>query len=174
MYYRWKPFQTFASALSTCRANQFSLRKQTDHGFDSREKNLQKNKNDGKCIADICQFSETTAWFSHVKVNQKCKNLQQNSGGSGDKNQLRSALKPYALPDIMSSHGYKDVVFPPSQLVTQMSSHVTLQVGYTFPGRNPVLWYRGKVNADSQGRFLSSPSNTVDTPSSPNLTILQV
>jgi len=26
-------------------------------------------------------------------------------------------------------------------------------VGYTFPGRNPVLWYRGKVNADSQGRY---------------------
>jgi len=26
-------------------------------------------------------------------------------------------------------------------------------VGYTFPGRNPVLWYRGKVNADNQGRY---------------------
>jgi len=38
-------------------------------------------------------------------------------------------------------------------MVTQMSSHVTLLVGYTFPGRNPVLWYRGKVNADNQGRY---------------------
>ena len=109
-------------------------------------------------IPDICQFWDTTAWSSHVKVHQKCENLQQNSGGSGDKNQLRSALKPYALPDIMSSHGYKDVVFPPSKLVTQMSSHVTLLVGYTFPGRNPVLWYRGKVNADNQGRCHSIKS----------------
>ena len=37
-------------------------------------------------------------------------------------------------------------------------SRVTLLVGYTFPGRNPVLWYRGKVNADSQGRCHSIKS----------------
>lgn len=26
-------------------------------------------------------------------------------------------------------------------------------IGYTFPGKNPELWYRGKVNADNQGRY---------------------
>ena len=51
-------------------------------------------------IPDICQFWDTTAWFSPVRVHRKCKNLQQNTGGSGDKNQLRSALQPNALPEI--------------------------------------------------------------------------
>ena len=40
----------------------------------------------------------------------------------------------------------------------QRCSIPTLLVGYTFPGRNPVLWYRGKVNADSQGRCHSIKS----------------
>ena len=29
-------------------------------------------------------------------------------------------------------------------------------VGYTFPRQNPELWYRGKVNADSQGRYVDT------------------
>ena len=32
-------------------------------------------------------------------------------------------------------------------------------VGYTFPRRDPELWYRGKVNGDSQGRYFKTTIN---------------
>ena len=31
--------------------------------------------------------------------------------------------------------------------------YCSFTAGYTFPGKNPELWYRGKVNVDSQGRY---------------------
>ena len=35
-------------------------------------------------------------------------------------------------------------------------SHVQGNVGYTFSEEDPVLWYRGRVNADSQGRYFKA------------------
>ena len=45
-----------------------------------------------------------------------------------------------------------------------MSSLLYLEgnIGYTFPGRNTELWYRGKVYADRQGRYVESKA-TIDT-----------
>ena len=40
-------------------------------------------------------------------------------------------------------------------------SHVQGNVGYTFPDEDPVLWYRGRVNADSQGRYLKGTLATM-------------
>ena len=39
-----------------------------------------------------------------------------------------------------------------------MSSLLYLEgnIGYTFPGTNTELWYRGKVYADRQGRYFES------------------